>query len=132
MKNVFLYLSFILATTISYSQGIVVDTTSLSVPGLVQRVLMRNSCANETNVLHSSHRGIGEFTNTNPRFPFSNGIIIRNGIAKYSEGIYTGANISSRLTSAGDADLQNISNNNGQTGPILDVAFIQFDFVRFM
>jgi hypothetical protein len=128
MKNVFLYLSFILVTTISYSQGIVVDTTSLSVPDLVQRVLMRNSCANETNVLHSSHRGIGEFTNTNPRFPFTNGIVIRNGIAKYSEGIYTGANISSRLTSAGDADLQNISNNNGQTGPILDVAFIQFDF----
>lgn len=128
MRNFLFYLALFMFSTLSFSQGIVVDTTALSVPQLVHSVLMNNSCSNETNLSYSSHRGIGQFSNTNPNFPFSNGIIIRNGIAKYSEGQYTGLNISSQITKATDEDLQKISNNNGQTGPISDVAYIQFDF----
>jgi gliding motility-associated-like protein len=128
MRNFLFYLFLIMFSTISFSQGIVVDTTALSVPQLVHNVLMNNSCSNETNLSFSSHRGIGQFSNTNPNFPFLTGIVIRNGIAKYSEGQYTGLNISSQVTTATDEDLQKISNNNGQTGPISDVAFIQFDF----
>ena len=128
MRNFLFYFTFFMSSTISFSQGIVVDTTALSVPQLVHNVLMHNSCSNETNVNHSSHRGIGQFSNTNPNFPFLTGIIIRNGIAKYSEGQYTGLNISSEVTTATDEDLQKISNNNGQTGPISDVSYIEFDF----
>ena len=68
-------------STVAFSQGIVIDTTSLSVPDLVHIVLMQNSCSNESNFVFSSHLGIGEFTNTNPSFPFTDGIVIRNGIA---------------------------------------------------
>jgi gliding motility-associated-like protein len=118
----------LLFSTISYSQGIAVDTTTLSIPQLVQQKLMQNSCSNETNFLYSSHRAIGEFTNTNPGFPISNGIILRNGFAKYTEGIYTGLNESSQNNTNGDSDLQNISNASGQVSPITDVAFLQFDF----
>ncbi|HLF51132.1 choice-of-anchor L domain-containing protein, partial [Flavobacterium sp.] len=123
-----LSLLLLLFSTISFSQGIVVDTTSLTVPQLIQNVLLQNSCFNETNFQFSSHRGIGQFTNTNAGFPLPNGIILRNGIAKHTEGPYTGLNESSQITTSGDADLQIISNNNGQSGAITDVAFLQFDF----
>lgn len=119
---------FCLFTLSAFSQGIVVDTTSLSIPQLVHTILMPNSCSNETNFVYSSKRGIGKFTNSNPLFPFPNGIIIRNGIAKYSEGIYTGLNQSSQLNHMGDPDLQVISNSSMQNGALTDVGFIQFDF----
>lgn len=122
------FLYFFFLTSFSFSQGIVVDTTSLTIPQLVHGVLMQNSCSNENNFLFSSHKGIGSFTNTNPNFPFKNGIIIRNGIAKYSEGSYTGLNLSSQISSFSDVDLQTISNNSSQTGNITDIGFIQFDF----
>jgi gliding motility-associated-like protein len=115
-------------STLSFSQGIIVDTTSLAIPKLIQEVLMQNACANVSNFKFSSRQGIGKFTNSNPNFPISNGIIIRNGIAKFTEGIYTGTNLSSHLNTTNDADLQTISDENGQMVPITDVSFIQFDF----
>ncbi|MFV8342007.1 choice-of-anchor L domain-containing protein [Flavobacterium sp. XS2P39] len=126
--KIFIFLLLILFPSISFSQGITVDTTTLSVPQLVRNELMQNSCSNLTNFVFSSHKGIGQFTNTNALFPISNGIIIRNGIAKYTEGTYTGINESSQITTTVALDVQSISDNNGQTAPITDVAFIQFDF----
>ena len=125
-KNFFLLL--LIYSTITFSQGIKVDTIALSIPQLIRNELMQNSCSNEMNFKFSSHLGIGQFTNSNPGFPISNGIIIRNGIAKNTEGPYNGTNLSSQLTTSGDIDLQAISNANGQAGAITDVAFIQFDF----
>ncbi|WP_264566321.1 T9SS type B sorting domain-containing protein [Flavobacterium sp. N3904] len=125
-KTLFLFL--LLCSTKSLSQGIIVDTTSLSIPELVREELMQNACANESNFQFSSHQGIGKFTSTNPNFPISDGIIIRNGLAKYTEGTYTGTNESSQLNMATDSDLQAISNSNGQIVPITDVGYIQFDF----
>lgn len=123
-----LLLFLLFYSTISLSQGIIVDTTSLGIPQLIREELMQNACANENNFKFSSHQGIGKFTSNNPDFPISSGIIIRNGMAKYTEGIYTGANESSQLNTANDTDLQTISDENGQMVPITDVSFIQFDF----
>lgn len=123
-----LFLLLLFYSTLSLSQGIIVDTTSLGIPELVREELMQNACANESNFKFSSHQGIGKFTNTDPNFPISSGIIIRNGMAKYTEGIYTGTNESSQLNTASDADLQAISDSNGQMIPITDVSYIQFDF----
>lgn len=123
-----LLLVLLLYSAISSSQGIIVDTTSLGIPELVRTELMQNGCSNESNFKFSSRRGIGKFTNTNPNFPIANGIIIRNGNAKYTEGSYTGINESSKLNNATDSDLQFISDSNGQVVPITDVSFLQFDF----
>lgn len=123
-----LFLLLLFYSAISSSQGIIVDTTTLGIPELVREELMQNACANQSNFKFSSHQGIGKFTSTNPNFPISSGIIIRNGIAKYTEGAYTGLNESSKLNTATDSDLQIISDNNGQVVPITDVSFIQFDF----
>lgn len=127
MKKV-IGLLFYFFTTCIYSQGIVIDTTSLTIPELIETELLSNSCTSATNFQFSSHQGIGRFTNTNSGFPIANGIVIRNGIAKYTEGPYSGLNESSQLTTVGDANLQTISNSNGQSAPITDVAFLQFDF----
>jgi gliding motility-associated-like protein len=123
-----LLLLLLFFSTLSSAQGIIVDTTTLAIPELIRQELMQNACANESNFKFSSHRGIGKFTNTNPNFPISEGIIIRNGIAKHTEGAYTGLNESSRLNNNNDNDLQNISNENGQIVPITDVSYVQFDF----
>ncbi|VXB36236.1 conserved exported hypothetical protein [Flavobacterium sp. 9R] len=123
-----LFLVLLFCSAHSWSQGIVVDTTTLSIPELVRKELLQNACAEESNFKFSSRLGIGKFSSTNPNFPFQEGIIIRNGIAKYTEGTYTGANESSQLNTNGDADLQAISNSNGQITPITDVSLIQFDF----
>jgi gliding motility-associated-like protein len=123
-----LILLFLFCTTIAVSQGIEVDTTSMSIPDLVRNELLQNACAEEGNFLFSSRQGIGKFSSSNPNFPFQDGIILRNGIAKYTEGLYTGINESSQLNKNGDPDLQFISNSNGQSTPITDVSFLQFDF----
>jgi gliding motility-associated-like protein len=128
MRAPLLLLLLLFYSTICLSQGIIVDTTTLAIPQLIREELMQNACSNESNFKFSSHLGIGKFTNTNPNFPISSGIIIRNGIAKYTEGIYTGTNESSQLNTASDSDLQTISNENGQIVAITDVSFIQFDF----
>ncbi|KAF2514555.1 T9SS type B sorting domain-containing protein [Flavobacterium foetidum] len=126
--RVALFLILLFYSTISSAQGIIVDTTTLGIPELVREELMQNGCSNETNFRYSSRRGIGKFTSTNPNFPISTGIIIRNGIAKYTEGPYTGNNESSKLNNATDSDLQQISDNNGQVVPVTDVSFLEFDF----
>ena len=123
-----LFFLLLFYSAISSSQGIIVDTTTLAIPELVRQELMQNACANESNFKFSSRLGIGKFTNTNPNFPITHGIIIRNGIAKHTEGSYTGGNESSRLNTSNDNDLQNISNENGQIVPITDVSYLQFDF----
>ncbi|TDW46079.1 gliding motility-associated-like protein [Flavobacterium sp. 270] len=123
-----LFLFLLFYSTISLSQGIIVDTTTLSIPQLVREELMQNACANESNFRFSSHLGIGKFTNTNPNFPITEGIIIRNGIAKYTEGAYSAINESSELNNNNDSDLQEISDSNGQMVAITDVSYLQFDF----
>jgi hypothetical protein len=50
-------------------------------------------------------------TITPSAFPIKEGVIIRNGIAKYSEGKYTGNNLSSQLNNNSDFELQKISNS---------------------
>jgi gliding motility-associated-like protein len=112
-----------------FGQGIVIDTTTYSIPDLVKLELTPNSCTNETNFQFSSKQSIGMFTNTNPNFPIQKGVIIRNGLAKYSEGTYSGQNLNSQINSNGDAYLQNLSNSSGQNTAITDVAFLQYDFV---
>lgn len=112
-----------------FGQGIVIDTTTYSIPDLVKEVLTPNSCTNETNFQFSSKQSIGMFTSTNPNFPIEEGVIIRNGLAKYSQGQYSGQNLSSQINTNGDSYLQNISNSSGQNTTITDVAFLQYDFV---
>jgi gliding motility-associated-like protein len=110
------------------AQSIRIDDSSRDAYQLVQ-LLLKNSCTTASNVSISSSKSTAYFNNNDSAFPIKEGVIIRNGIAKYTEGKYTGNNLSSQLNNNSDSDLQKISNSAGQDTPITDVAYLEFDFV---
>ena len=113
---------------ISYSQSITVDDTNYSASDLAN-LLVTNSCISPTNISYSSGQSVAYFNRNSSTFPINQGIIIRNGIAQHSSGIYTGNNLSSQVNSNSDADLVNISNSSGQNSTITDAAYLEFDFI---
>ncbi|NJM78724.1 MAG: hypothetical protein HC854_02195 [Flavobacterium sp.] len=123
-----LLILFWLLPILVYSQSITVDDTSNSPSQLVNQ-LLGNSCTNVSNVIISSNQSVASFNNNGSTFPISDGIIIRSGIARHSQGPYTGNNLDSQVNNTGDAGLQSIVNSTGQSGNITDVAFLQFDFI---
>lgn len=125
-----LHIAFVFFCITSYSQTITVDNTTNSPTQLVD-LLLGNSCVEVSNIAISSDQSVGYFNQNSSTFPLSEGIIIRNGIATHTQGSYTGANLSSTASGGGtDPFLQNLSNiSSGQTTPIVDLAYLQFDFV---
>ncbi|WP_159780712.1 T9SS type B sorting domain-containing protein [Flavobacterium sp. 9AF] len=123
-----LLILFWLLPIVTYSQSITIDDTSNS-PSQLVNLLLGNSCTNVSNVIISSSQSVATFNGNGSPFPINEGIIIRSGIAKHSEGSYTGDNLDSQVNNSGDAGLQNIVNSAGQSGTITDVAFLQFDFI---
>lgn len=118
----------LLSSSLGYSQTITIDSNTYSATELVN-LLFNNSCIESTNISYSSNQAVAYFNKNNSAFPIEEGIIIRNGIAQYTQGSYTGTNLSSQLNTNSDADLQNLSNSSGQNSTISDVAFLQFDFI---
>ncbi|MBF02397.1 MAG: hypothetical protein CMP76_03785 [Flavobacterium sp.] len=123
-----LLILFWLLPILSYSQAVTVDDTGFS-PNQLVDLLLGNSCTEVSNVSISSNQSVAYFNNNGSAFPINEGIIIRSGIASYSEGIYTGNNLDSQVNTSGDAGLQNLVASNGQSGSITDVAYLEFDFI---
>ena len=123
---ILLVLSFIVH--LSWSQTITVDDTSFSPQQMVD-LLLSSSCSTNSNVNISSNQSVAYFNGNGSVFPITEGIIIRNGIAQNTTGPYTGNNLSSQVSTNTDIDLQNISNQAGQSTTITDVAFLEFDFI---
>jgi len=109
-----------------YAQGITVSSGETSEQ--MVNMLLNNACVEVTNINMSSNIAVSGFSNNGSDFPIQEGVILRSGEAQFTSGIYTGENLSSQENSNGDPDLQEIANSSGQTTPITDVAFLQFDF----
>lgn len=127
MKKIYLIFCLVCYSGI-LAQSITVDDNSRTASQLVA-LLLKNSCTTVSNISISSSKSAAYFNNNSSSFPLQEGVIIRNGIAKYSEGPYTGTNLSSQENTNTDIDLQNISNSSGQNIPITDVAYLEFDFI---
>lgn len=125
-----LYITFVFFCITSYSQTITVDDNG-NTPAQLVDLLLGNSCVEVSNISISSNQSVAYFNQNGSAFPLTEGIIIRNGSAVATQGLYTGTNLSSTATGGGtDAFLQNLSNtSSGQTTPIVDLAYLQFDFV---
>ena len=123
-KSCYLLLLF---SCLSFSQTITIDDSGTA--PVLANLLLDGSCVTPTNITSSEAQSIGEFNGNGSTFPLTEGIIIRTGIAEHTEGPYTGLNPSSQVNSNSDPDLQAISNSTGQTDPVTDTAFLQFDFV---
>lgn len=127
MKKIVSILAFFISTSL-FSQTILVDNTSNSPAQLVD-LLLGNSCVEVSNISISSPQSVAYFNRNASLFPINEGIIIRNGIATNTQGIYNNVNLSSQINSNGDTYLQNLSNSSGQSGAITDIAFLEFDFI---
>ncbi|MGB1268471.1 MAG: choice-of-anchor L domain-containing protein [Flavobacteriaceae bacterium] len=125
IKKITLFILLISSSV--YAQSISVDDTTYSATDLAN-LLLNGSCIDPTNISSSSSQSVAYFNQNGSTFPISEGIIIRTGNTKDTEGIYTNTNLSSQDNTNSDPDLQTISNDTGQSLPITDTAFLQFDF----
>ena len=127
MKNLLLIFAFLFSTSL-FSQAISVDNTSNSPSQLVD-LLLGNSCVQVSNISVSSPQAVAYFNQNGSSFPLSEGVIIRNGEAVFTQGSYTGTNLSSSVTASGDTFLQSLSDANGGNSPIVNAEFLEFDFI---
>ena len=127
MKNLLFIFAFLYSSCL-FSQAITVDNTTNSPAQLVD-LLLGNSCVEVSNISVSSTQSVAYFNQNGSTFPISEEIIIRNGVATFTQGPYTGANLSSSVTNSGDAFLQNLSDNNGGSSPIVNAEYLEFDFI---
>ncbi|RZJ60620.1 MAG: DUF11 domain-containing protein, partial [Flavobacterium sp.] len=120
------------------SNFVTISKDQYTVEELVEDVLIKAKCVNISNIIasagniNSNNYGLGYFNSNNSDFPLKEGIVLRNGNAEYTEGKYTGNNLSSTGTGGGgtDTQLQNISNAIPGNGfQVMDVTYLQFDFV---
>ncbi|SFQ78065.1 choice-of-anchor L domain-containing protein, partial [Flavobacterium akiainvivens] len=137
MKKLLLVAAFI-ASAAAFSQGISVNPNAYTTNQLVNTVLVKNSClAQVSNVSKStgtdfgytSGNGIGYFTNTNPNFPMSSGVVLTSGNAVAAQGPNT--NVSSFTAAAwgGDAALNTVMAAAGLPMNSKNATSLEFDFV---
>ena len=85
MKKNYLILLMLLTGLLGFSQPITVNTTTHTVPQLIEDVLIDSPCALVSNITWRSgdavgtRTGIGYFENTNPNFPLSSGVVMTTG-----------------------------------------------------
>ena len=127
-KRILIFFLFLLGSKAIFAQTVSVNNSGFSPQQLVD-LLLSTSCATNSNISISSNQSVAYFNGNGSVFPISEGIIIRSGVATHTAGAYTGNNLDSQVTTNGDADLQAISDQTGQSATITDAAFLQFDFV---
>ncbi|MCL7762737.1 choice-of-anchor L domain-containing protein [Polaribacter sp. Z014] len=120
------FVAALIITSSLFSQTVSVDDTKTAEE--LANQLIDNSCISKSSFNSSSNQSVASFTNNGGSFPISEGIIIRSGIAKQTEGTFSNTNLSSENSTNGDANLQTYSNNEGGTKDITDVGFLEFNF----
>ncbi|WP_343329716.1 choice-of-anchor L domain-containing protein [Polaribacter staleyi] len=125
--KIFVFVTSLIITTSLFSQTVSIDDTSYTEEQLANQ-LIENTCISKSNFIISSNKSVANFNNNGGSFPIRKGIIIRNGIAKQTEGSFTDTNLSSKISSNGDSDLQTINEQEGGVSNITDVAFLKFNF----
>jgi len=123
----------LLFSAVSYSQTITVDNSTNSPTDLVN-LLLGNSCVAVSNISISSNQSVGYFNSNGSSFPINQGIILRSGNILDTQGLYTGANLSTTASGGGsDVFLQNLSNtSSGTTASLQDVSFYNLILYRFL
>ncbi|MBC7846379.1 MAG: T9SS type B sorting domain-containing protein [Flavobacterium sp.] len=122
-----------------YSQAISVDTNTHTVPELVTDVLVNKTCVPVSNISwrtgntngFGSSNGIGYFTNTNPAFPLSSGVILSTGNVTNAAGPNTSQLDDGNASWTGDSDLEATLLTAGITMNSTNATVLEFDFIPF-
>ena len=123
-----------LAPIFALAQAITVNTTSHTVPQLVNNVLINSPCVSATNITwktgtnYGSSNGIGFFQNTNPNFPMQGGVIlstgnVSNALEPNSSLLNDGA-----IAWVGDTDLEQTLAQAGIPMVSTNATVLEFDF----
>ena len=117
------------------SPAIVTNTTQYTNSQLVNDVLINNPCLTVSNISSStgtnfgSVNGIGYFTNSNPAFPISSGIILSTGNALNAHGPNSSILNEGGTAWTGDSQLEGIiSSAIGQPMNSFNATKLEFDF----
>ncbi|TXK71577.1 choice-of-anchor L domain-containing protein [Mesonia sp. HuA40] len=113
---------------IGFCQNVQVDVNTYNAQDLSE-MLLNNACSSLFNEEMSSSQAVGYFSQNNSNFPIEEGVIIRSGNAKHSEGPFSGNHLSSQINQNTNAYLENLNAASGQHAQITDVAFLLFEFV---
>lgn len=118
-----------------HSQSVTVNTTKYTIDQLVNQVLVNSPCVQGTNVTsrtgttYGSSNGIGYFENTNPAFPFSNGVVLSTGDVTKIPAPNTTILSDGIPAWSGDSDLEaNLLSQSGITINSINASYIEFDF----
>ncbi|MCL9807856.1 T9SS type B sorting domain-containing protein [Flavobacterium luminosum] len=136
MKKI-LSLAFTLLGYLSYSQSITVNTSTYNDFGLVNNVLVNSPCVNISNVSsrtgtnYGSTNGIGYFENTNPAFPFANGVVLTTGNVLNAVGPNTSELNDGSLAWLGDTQLETTLAASGITMNSKNATVLEFDFTTY-
>ena len=129
-----LHLLIILSTFTAFSQAITVDTNTYTVPQLVNNVLINSPCINANNITwrtgtnFGSTNGIGYFSNTNPNFPMTSGVILSTGNVQDAAGPNTSMLSSGSNVWLGDADLEATLAASGIPMNSTNASVLEFQF----
>src|SRR5690606_2367019 len=138
MKKIYFILTFLVGV-IGFSQPITVSTTTYSVQELVDGVLVNTPCADVSNITSLTGtsfgqvNGIGYFTNTNPDFPMTDGIILSTGNALAAPGPSVGNQSAGSNAWPDDAQLTTYMNTylNQPNQGYHNATILEFDFVPY-
>lgn len=128
-------LLFLFFTVVTFSQSINVNTTTYTVPQLVNDVLINSPCINANNITWStgtnfgSSNGIGYFENTNPDFPMQSGVILSTGNVMQAGGPNTSILSSGNASWTGDSSLEATLAASGINMTSVNATVLEFDFV---
>lgn len=116
------------------SQSIIVNTQSQTVPQLVNDVLINSPCITAQNITwrtgtdFGSSNGIGYFTNNNPNFPMTAGVILSTGNVANSVGPNSSSLNDGSSAWLGDADLEGTLAASGIIMNSTNATVLEFDF----
>jgi gliding motility-associated-like protein len=133
MKKLLLVLS-LLHFTIGYNQPISVNTSTYTVPQLVNDVLINTPCSSATNITwktgsqFSSVNGIGYFQNTNPNFPMRSGVILSTGNVLNAVGPNNSILNDGSMNWPGDSSLEQTLAQAGIHMNSINASVLEFDF----
>ena len=137
MKRKLLTALFLINSFFIFSQSITVNTTTYNDFGLVNNVLVNSPCVNISNVSSrtgtnfGSTNGIGYFQNTNPAFPFANGVLLTTGNVANSPGPNNSELSDGSTAWPGDANLEATLAASGITMSSRNATVLEFDFTTY-
>ncbi len=127
----YLLITFILISTVAFSQNVLTDSRTYSAQELIEDILIDSNCITDivvTNVLGGNFNGTdasyGYFDSNGSTFPFQNGVVLSTGRLANVQGPNTSLSDDNASGWVGDSDLEEALNESNTT----NATILEFNF----